>query len=423
MSILSLTKHTGGTPESQKDFLESLSPESATNRKQSSKKPPVANQYALGYTYQDVMDADHADTLARLAIYTLADASPPLASLLKPLLTPKTLPNTLVVVLLDWSQPWNWIRQLRDWIRLLRSVVVSLDVESKQALEDNVVHWRDTKRSTTLEGSNPDEDSALPLGPGEWDEPLGLPLCLVCQNTDKMQTLEKEQGWRDEQFDYVGQYVRTILLKHGGSLIYTMPSAPGSLQTLIHTSLGIQSTLQKKELKHEVSNRDKTLVPPNWDSWGKIRIMADNFDAEVISTMWSHDIRVESQLEAVPEASQVEETEPSTAVSLYEQEIRNPKMDAILPGLARKPESGIEVESKDVQTFLAEQAKFLENFQEEDKAEKASKDKKKPLSSQLAPDGQGDVEQHIGPVQFNLGGINLDADYTISQIKVSISEN
>ncbi|KAE9968691.1 hypothetical protein BLS_005750 [Venturia inaequalis] len=407
----------GGTPESQKEFLESLSPESAANRKYNSKKPPVANQYALGYTYQDVMDADQADTLARLSIYTLADASPTLAPLLTPLLTPKTLPNTLVVVLLDWSQPWNWIRQLRAWIRLLRSVVVSLDVESKQAMEDNVVYWRDTKRSTTLEGSNPDEESALPPGPGEWDEPLGVPLCVVCQNTDKMQTLEKEQGWKDEQFDYVGQYVRTILLKHGGSLIYTMPSAPGSLQILIHASLGIQSTLQKKELKYEVTNRDKTLVPPNWDSWSKIRIMADNFDAEVISEMWSHDIQVNGQTEAIPEASQEEESEPSTAVSLYEEEIRNPKMDAILPGLTRKPESGIEVESEDVQTFLAEQAKILEKLQEEDKAEKAIKDQKQPPSKQITPEGRGDVDKHIGPVQYNVGGINLDLDYTLSQIK------
>jgi dynein light intermediate chain 1 len=297
---------------------------------------------------------------------------------------------------------------------------VSLDVESKQAMEENVVYWRDTKRSTTLEGSNPGEDSALPLGPGEWDEPLGVPLCLVCQNTDKMQTLEKDQGWKDEQFDYVGQYVRTILLKHGGSLIYTMPSAPGPLQTLIYTSLGIQSTLLKKELKHEVSNRDKTLVPPNWDSWGKIRIMADNFDAEVISQMWSHDIQVQSQLEVASEASQAESREQSTAVSLYEQEIRNPKMDAILPGLVRKPESGIEVESEDVQIFLAEQAKILEKLQEEDKAEKANKDQKKPLSSQIASDGRSYVEEHIGPVQFNMGGIQVDADYTISQIKVGI---
>lgn len=57
---VALTKYTGGTPESQKEFLESLSPEPATSRKYNSKKPPVANQYALGYTYQDVMDADQA---------------------------------------------------------------------------------------------------------------------------------------------------------------------------------------------------------------------------------------------------------------------------------------------------------------------------------------------------------------------------
>lgn len=298
---------------------------------------------------------------------------------------------------------------------------MSLDEESKHAMEENVVHWRDTKRGNTLEGSNPSEDTALPLGPGEWDEPLGLPLCIVCQNTDKMQSLEKDQGWKDEQFDYVGQYVRTILLKHGGSLIYTMPSSPGSLQTLVHTSLGIQSTLQKKELKHEVSNRDKTLVPPNWDSWGKIRIMADNFDAEVISQMWSQDIQLQAQPETISELPQVDGNEESSAVSLYEREIRDPKMDSVLPGLARKPENGIEVESEDVQTFLAEQAKILEKLQEEDKAEKASKDQKKPISSQVgALDGRSHVEEHIGPVQFNMGGIQVDADYTISQIKVRI---
>jgi dynein light intermediate chain 1 len=52
----------GGSPESQKDFLESLSPDSAANRRHNSRKPPIANQYALGYTYQDVLDADHEGT-------------------------------------------------------------------------------------------------------------------------------------------------------------------------------------------------------------------------------------------------------------------------------------------------------------------------------------------------------------------------
>jgi dynein light intermediate chain 1 len=52
----------GGTSESQKELLESLSagetPRQSRDR-HGSKQPPVANNYALGYTYHDVLDADH----------------------------------------------------------------------------------------------------------------------------------------------------------------------------------------------------------------------------------------------------------------------------------------------------------------------------------------------------------------------------
>lgn len=52
----------GGTPETQQDFLGTLSsdPNNAqlSTEKWKSKAPPIANQFALGYTYQDVLDAD-----------------------------------------------------------------------------------------------------------------------------------------------------------------------------------------------------------------------------------------------------------------------------------------------------------------------------------------------------------------------------
>ena len=52
----------GGTPESQRDFLETLSTESSNPRlptdRRRGKVTPIANQFALGYTYQDVLDAD-----------------------------------------------------------------------------------------------------------------------------------------------------------------------------------------------------------------------------------------------------------------------------------------------------------------------------------------------------------------------------
>lgn len=90
-------------------------------------------------------------------------------------------------MLLDWSQPWFWLRQLRDWIRLLRTLLVSLDEDSKEKMEEVMIGWRDRGRGgNNLDGggitSTTESEVSLPLGPGEWEEALGLPLCVVCQN-------------------------------------------------------------------------------------------------------------------------------------------------------------------------------------------------------------------------------------------------
>lgn len=58
-------KRIGGSSDSQKEFLEALSSEPSTKRSQGrhgNRKPPVANDFALGYTYHDVLDADHEGT-------------------------------------------------------------------------------------------------------------------------------------------------------------------------------------------------------------------------------------------------------------------------------------------------------------------------------------------------------------------------
>jgi len=197
----------GGSTDSQREFLEALSADDTrktSDRQSSSKQPPIANNFALGYTYHDVLDTDHEgilsidalrmscmliwiDILARLSLYLLADPSPSFAPLLQPLLTPETIPNTLVVILLDWSQPWFWLRQLRDWVQLLRTLLVSLDNNCKDKMEEVMLSWRDRGRGgNSLDGvgasSTSESDVSLPLGPGEWQEPLGLPVCIVCQN-------------------------------------------------------------------------------------------------------------------------------------------------------------------------------------------------------------------------------------------------
>jgi dynein light intermediate chain 1 len=185
----------GGTVDSQREFFESLSNNELRRSldRNASRTPPVANSFALGYTYYDVLDADQEDTLARISLYTLTSPSPAFAWLLQPLLTPQSIPNTLIVVLLDWSQPWKWMRQLREWILLLRTVLVSLSNECKETMEEVMLSWQERGRGggTNLDGTPappaPDgENNEMPVGPGEWEDALGLPLAVVCQNVTSL---------------------------------------------------------------------------------------------------------------------------------------------------------------------------------------------------------------------------------------------
>lgn len=56
----------GGTPDTQKELLEVLASD-APKRPQDryKRKPVVANEFALGYTYQDVLDADQEGGISR----------------------------------------------------------------------------------------------------------------------------------------------------------------------------------------------------------------------------------------------------------------------------------------------------------------------------------------------------------------------
>ena len=75
----------------------------------------------------------------------------------------------LIVILLDWSQPWLWLRQLRSWIRVLRSLVSSLDDESKvRFIVDSSIKQAITTQSPVafilsplLTGGNPASHSNL----------------------------------------------------------------------------------------------------------------------------------------------------------------------------------------------------------------------------------------------------------------------
>ncbi|KAI2639225.1 dynein light intermediate chain-domain-containing protein [Xylaria nigripes] len=417
----------GGSVDSQREFLEALSNNGQRRNIDQTDLPPIANSFALGYTYYDVLDADHEDILARVSLYLLSSPAPSFASLIKPLLTSQSIPNTLIVILLDWSQPWSWMRQLREWLSLLRSVILSLSPECKEAMEEVISGWRERGRaggSVNLDGTGAvaaEDDVALPLGPGEWEDALGLPLCVVCQNSEKIDYLERTQGWKEEKFDLVLQYLRTALLRHGASLIYTAPTMMTPLQSLVHASLGVHSLLKRAPLKPNVIDRDKIVVPPNWDSWGKIRILRDGFEVESVSDGWSIDINQPAPqskpqvIDSITMESEVS-VENSTlepegsAVVMYEQQVQDTSLDALQLAQGNRDTNKLEVPSVDTQAFLTNQLGRLEQQKKEDE-----KTMKENTFAQVMTDDI--ISDHIGPVQFNMGGIQVDADDMVQRLK------
>ncbi|KAG5915791.1 hypothetical protein E4U61_004276 [Claviceps capensis] len=437
----------GGTPETQREFIESLSNSEGRRTFDRQKIPPVANSFALGYTYYDVLDADQDDTLARVSLYLLSQPSSEFASLVSPLLTAQAVPHTAIIILLDWAQPHLWLRQVWTWIQVLEKVMSQVNSESRNEMEDIMTTWKERGRggaalnldgTPAAAGTSGDGDGLLPLGPGEWSEPLGLPLCVVCQNAQKMEFLEKNKGWREPDFDTVLQYLRTILLRHGASLIYTSQNSPSQLPTLVHSTLGITSLLKRQPLKHNVIDRDKIVVAPNWDSWGKIRILGGTFDAEVISRGWEEDIKLPpGSNPGVPETEPPLEddigddghendgAQPATpthnglsAIVQYEEWCHDPNSGGIaVVESAMNDGKAVGVDSEDPQVFLEKQLKILEAFK--GKVPEKSVPNGDLSSSRRAelPEPEKSVNDHIGPVQFNMGGIQVDADDMLQRLK------
>jgi dynein light intermediate chain 1 len=112
-------------------------------------------------------------------------------------------------------------------------VLADVDDETKIALEETMTEWRDRKRgvdASAAAAASSGGPVTIPLGPGEWDEGLGIPMCVVCQEVggpaqfgschadcflqaDQIEKLEKDHGWHEEEFDFILQFLRTILLK------------------------------------------------------------------------------------------------------------------------------------------------------------------------------------------------------------------
>ena len=196
--------------------------------------------------------------------------------------------------------------------------------------------------------------------------------------------------------------------------------------------------LKRQLLKHNVVDRDRVLIPPNWDSWGKIRVLREGFDVEGVSNEWSLEIQPSPSqqngnsdpgLNAKASLSSNGDTRLSAlnspgAIATYESMIKNPKGSEALETHSRSL-NGLEVEVPTIQEFLATQSESIERLKSEEE-QRQDQDIRNATSSlsygRSYEDGEvmderSRVNEHIGPVQFNMGGIQVDAEDMLKRLK------
>jgi dynein light intermediate chain 1 len=303
----------------------------------------------------------------------------------------RTTQRPAVCILLSWKEPWKFMTQLRDWFRLLADAL-------------------------TPPNSFVDE-------PLEIIKEAKLAVTLVVQHTESQEELFRE-GYKEEDFDYISQCLRTAILPlHPYSAVVYIsstppPQQPGSplteQQKVVYTSLGLNlaalspklarpgsdgSVAKKDDLnpKHEFMDRMAIVIPAGWDSTAFIRTLSETFSPEAVLSSWINDLRPPPKIEIAPSedapqskdakslpsssaqeevyasSSPIQETfssspplspskqTPST-ITQYANKILNPQAHKLAPS-GPPP---IEVTTKPTQSFLAEMRSHLQDLEAQD---------------------------------------------------------
>ncbi|CAO3703176.1 unnamed protein product [Rhizopus stolonifer] len=352
------------------------------------------NDLALGYSFIDVKDEEN-EAVARLGCYQLGLSSPEFLPLLKFAVRAETVADACVVIMLDWSRPWKFLETLRGWISVLRYLTDEICKENSMGqwsqgkavmdeLKENLEHYlqtyteptqhtivmtASTSTSSIATTSTPNINATshadqviLPLTTGCLTTNIGLPVIIVCSKSDAMNTLEQTHDYKEDQFDYIQQTLRSICMKYGAALFYTSSYQPYTYHHLreyiLHRLLSNQNgKTYPFRAKAQVVERDTVFVPSGWDSWGKIKVLREGFDCESISEGWDENI------EALADGHK----HSTGAMGIYQDAIPN-------------QESSIQPEHVSVVTVCEDEQAFYErHFETLQKAQEPSRKPSRPV--------------------------------------------
>ncbi|KZV62380.1 DLIC-domain-containing protein [Peniophora sp. CONT] len=324
-------------------------------------KDEPATDFTLGYDWADVRDEGEEDILARLSVYTVPSSAKAYTSLVPHFLPPRaSLPHTAVVIVLDWTKPWTFVEELLTWLTWIeawvkgdssREATIARE-ENRERLQHYFQHYTEPSTEPMPATTATMQDTVLEITQGALtNNTAGVPILVACTKADLIDDnndiagagaggmggmVKGKGGEWEERTDGIMQVLRTICLRYGASLFYTTPQ-PATLQVLRQYALhmlfvppapspGLEPVAPPRNpfpftQKSNTLDRDRIVVPTGWDSWGKITLLRDGFDAKAWGEAWERALEV---------AAGEPISEP-TATRMYAQLVpdQGPKLDTL----------------------------------------------------------------------------------------------
>ena len=150
----------------------------------------------------------------------------------------------------------------------------------------------------------------MPLETGQYDLPLGVDLAFVATGSER---LLRGDSISDDAIDFVQQFLRSVALKYGASVLYThkkitipedaASSSSSPQNTVVDNIVALLSerlelpvgySQRIERLIPAVINADSIAIPAGWDSRGKIKAVCEGFNFQTMDSQWSHDAQNET---------------------------------------------------------------------------------------------------------------------------------
>lgn len=250
---------------------------------------------ALEYQYMEIQDED-VDEKAICGIWIM-EGNRSYRSLLQFALPKDRFSDSIIIITLDMSQPWNMMESLDMWTTVVREHIDQSKISpdelrslEQKVLQDfqkytdptevieegSIVSQATARLSSSKENEEDSEQISIPLGENTLTCNLGIQLIVVCTKCDFTEKLEKDNDYREEHFDFIQHRLRTFCLKYGAALFYTSVKDNKNTEILhkylLHKLYGFPF-----EIPASVVDKDAVFVPSGWDTEKKIGIISDNF--------------------------------------------------------------------------------------------------------------------------------------------------